>query len=150
METEFSLFYFSWQNSHGTPGIFFKYDVSALKVEVLESHESVIGFLTRLCGIIGGVFTCSGMWRFCQDSLWVLIISSTNPVCDDKLWALDDDLYWVICKTNYIEHLDLLKTCHLLLKWFWNFEKRWYYLKPMLRTFSSIFLVSWYESKLVH
>lgn len=49
------------KNSHGTPGIFFKYDTSALKVEVLEHHESVIAFLTRLCGVIGGVFTCSGM-----------------------------------------------------------------------------------------
>lgn len=49
------------KNSHGTPGIFFKYDTSALKVEVLEHHESLIAFLTRLCGVIGGVFTCSGM-----------------------------------------------------------------------------------------
>ncbi|XP_068249423.1 endoplasmic reticulum-Golgi intermediate compartment protein 2 [Palaemon carinicauda] len=49
------------QNSHGTPGIFFKYDTSALKVEVVEQHESIIAFLTRLCGIIGGVFTCSGL-----------------------------------------------------------------------------------------
>ncbi|XP_071543328.1 endoplasmic reticulum-Golgi intermediate compartment protein 2 isoform X3 [Panulirus ornatus] len=49
------------KNSHGTPGIYFKYDVSALKVEVVESHEPLIKFLTRLCGIIGGVFTCSGL-----------------------------------------------------------------------------------------
>ncbi|KAK8725720.1 hypothetical protein OTU49_010708, partial [Cherax quadricarinatus] len=48
-------------NSHGTPGIYFKYDVSALKVEVVERHESLIKFLTRLCGIVGGVFTCSGL-----------------------------------------------------------------------------------------
>lgn len=49
------------KNSHGTPGIYFKYDVSALKVEVVERHESLIKFLTRLCGIVGGVFTCSGL-----------------------------------------------------------------------------------------
>ncbi|KAG0726757.1 Endoplasmic reticulum-Golgi intermediate compartment protein 2 [Chionoecetes opilio] len=48
------------KNSHGTPGIFFKYDVSALRVNVNERHESLLGFLTRLCGIIGGVMTCSG------------------------------------------------------------------------------------------
>lgn len=49
------------KNSHGTPGIFFKYDVSALRVNVHERHESLLAFLTRLCGIIGGVMTCSGL-----------------------------------------------------------------------------------------
>ncbi|XP_063598074.1 endoplasmic reticulum-Golgi intermediate compartment protein 2-like [Penaeus indicus] len=49
------------KNSHGTPGIFFKYDVSALKVEVVERHEPFLEFLTRLCGIVGGIFTCSGL-----------------------------------------------------------------------------------------
>lgn len=49
------------KDSHGTPGIFFKYDVSALRVNVNERHESLLGFLTRLCGIIGGVMTCSGL-----------------------------------------------------------------------------------------
>lgn len=36
------------KNSHGTPGIFFKYDTSALKVEVLEHHESVIAFFNSI------------------------------------------------------------------------------------------------------
>ncbi|MPC18344.1 Endoplasmic reticulum-Golgi intermediate compartment protein 2 [Portunus trituberculatus] len=49
------------QNSHGTPGIFFKYDVSALRVNVHERHEPLLAFLMRLCGIIGGVMTCSGL-----------------------------------------------------------------------------------------
>ncbi|KAK8386360.1 hypothetical protein O3P69_010790 [Scylla paramamosain] len=49
------------KNSHGTPGIFFKYDVSALRVNVHERHEPLLAFLTRLCGIIGGVMTCSGL-----------------------------------------------------------------------------------------
>lgn len=49
------------KGSHGTPGVFFKYDVSALKVHVTEAHQPVLEFLTRLCGILGGVFTCSGL-----------------------------------------------------------------------------------------
>ena len=35
--------------------------MSALKVKVSEEHEPFIQFLTRLVGIIGGVFTCSGL-----------------------------------------------------------------------------------------
>lgn len=49
------------KDSHGTPGIFFKYDVSALRVDVNERHEPFLKFLMRLCGIIGGVMTCSGL-----------------------------------------------------------------------------------------
>ena len=50
------------------PGIYFKYDFSALTVEVLEQHqESFIKFLTRLAAITGGVFICSGLFRlFCR------------------------------------------------------------------------------------
>ncbi|CAL4111652.1 unnamed protein product, partial [Meganyctiphanes norvegica] len=49
------------KGSHGTPGIFFKYDVSALKVHVTEAHQPLLEFITRLCGVLGGVFTCSGL-----------------------------------------------------------------------------------------
>ncbi|KAK4306375.1 hypothetical protein Pmani_021794 [Petrolisthes manimaculis] len=49
------------KDSHGNPGIYFKYDVSALKVEVREHHEPFLAFITRLCGIVGGVIACSGL-----------------------------------------------------------------------------------------
>ena len=43
------------------PGIFFKYDMSPLMVEVLETRRPLWQFLIRLCGIVGGIFATSGM-----------------------------------------------------------------------------------------
>lgn len=47
--------------SHGIPGIFVKYDLSSLLIRVREEHKSYWQFLVRMCGIIGGVFSVSGM-----------------------------------------------------------------------------------------
>lgn len=49
------------EGSHGTPGIFVKYDLSSLLIRVREEHRSYWQFLVRMCGIIGGVFSVSGM-----------------------------------------------------------------------------------------
>ena len=42
------------------PGIFVKYDLTALKIKVIEEHKPYWQFLVRLCGIIGGIFVVSG------------------------------------------------------------------------------------------
>ena len=42
-------------NSHGVPGIFFKYDMSALKVLVRQDREPFVQFLVRLCAGVGGL-----------------------------------------------------------------------------------------------
>ncbi|XP_075998249.1 endoplasmic reticulum-Golgi intermediate compartment protein 2-like [Genypterus blacodes] len=47
--------------SHGVSGIFMKYDISALMVKVTEQHMPLWQFLVRLCGIIGGIFSTTGM-----------------------------------------------------------------------------------------
>lgn len=47
--------------SHGVPGIFFKYDLSAISVKIHEERQPFWQFLIRLCGIVGGVFATSGM-----------------------------------------------------------------------------------------
>jgi len=47
--------------SHGVPGIYFKYDMSSIKVKVSEEHEPYWQLLVRLCGIIGGMYTTSGI-----------------------------------------------------------------------------------------
>lgn len=47
--------------SHGVSGIFMKYDISSLMVTVTESHMPFWQFLVRLCGIIGGIFSTTGM-----------------------------------------------------------------------------------------
>ncbi|XP_078272576.1 endoplasmic reticulum-Golgi intermediate compartment protein 2 isoform X2 [Rhinoraja longicauda] len=47
--------------SHGVSGIFMKYDISSLMVTVTELHMPLGQFLVRLCGIIGGIFSTTGM-----------------------------------------------------------------------------------------
>ena len=41
-------------------GIFFKYDMSSIMVRVESRRRSFMGFLVRLCGIVGGIFATSG------------------------------------------------------------------------------------------
>lgn len=57
--------------SHGVSGIFVKYDTSSLMVTVREQHTPFWKFLVRLCGIVGGVFSTTGMLHrfvgFCFD-----------------------------------------------------------------------------------
>lgn len=43
------------------PGLFFRYDLEAISVDVFEEHRSLFQFVIRLCGIIGGVFATSGL-----------------------------------------------------------------------------------------
>eukprot|EP00117_Sycon_ciliatum_P024978 scpid63154/ scgid20834/ Endoplasmic reticulum-Golgi intermediate compartment protein 2 len=47
--------------SHGVPGIFFKYDLSPVKVHIREVEHPVVGLFVKLCGIIGGIFATSGI-----------------------------------------------------------------------------------------
>ncbi|XP_054896206.1 endoplasmic reticulum-Golgi intermediate compartment protein 2-like [Poeciliopsis prolifica] len=47
--------------SHGVSGIFMKYDISSLMVRVTEQHMPLWQFLVRLCGIVGGIFSTTGM-----------------------------------------------------------------------------------------
>ncbi|XP_031557192.1 endoplasmic reticulum-Golgi intermediate compartment protein 2-like [Actinia tenebrosa] len=49
------------RGSHGIPGIFFKYDMSSIMVHIKYQHRSMVAFLVRLCGIVGGIFATSGM-----------------------------------------------------------------------------------------
>ena len=49
------------QNSHGTPGILFKYDISPLKVKVKYDTMSFLELIISLIGIIGGIFATSTM-----------------------------------------------------------------------------------------
>ncbi|MGH0116529.1 UNVERIFIED_CONTAM: hypothetical protein FKN15_009662 [Acipenser sinensis] len=47
--------------SHGVSGIFMKYDINSLMVTMTEQHMPFWQFLVRLCGIIGGIFSTTGM-----------------------------------------------------------------------------------------
>ncbi|PNW73965.1 hypothetical protein CHLRE_13g579850v5 [Chlamydomonas reinhardtii] len=43
------------------PGVFFFYDLSPIKVKIVEHGSSFLSFLTSVCAIVGGVFTVSGI-----------------------------------------------------------------------------------------
>ncbi len=45
--------------NHGVPGIYFKYDMSPLKVVVSQDREHLAQFLVRLCAGVGGLVATS-------------------------------------------------------------------------------------------
>ncbi|RWS15950.1 endoplasmic reticulum-Golgi intermediate compartment protein 2-like protein [Dinothrombium tinctorium] len=49
------------KDSHGSPGIYFKYDIDAIGVRVVEEYMPFWKFLVRLCGIVGGIYATSGL-----------------------------------------------------------------------------------------
>ncbi|CAB3376634.1 Hypothetical predicted protein [Cloeon dipterum] len=49
------------KGSHGTPGVYFKYDSSALRVSISEERDSWIQLLAKLCSVVGGVFATSAV-----------------------------------------------------------------------------------------
>lgn len=49
------------EGSHGSPGIYFKYDLSALKVEVTKDREPFWQFLVQVCAGVGGICATSNM-----------------------------------------------------------------------------------------
>ncbi|XP_030568774.1 endoplasmic reticulum-Golgi intermediate compartment protein 2 [Drosophila novamexicana] len=50
----------SERNSYGLPGIYFKYDWSALKIVVSHDRDYLLTFVIRLCSIISGIIVISG------------------------------------------------------------------------------------------
>lgn len=60
------------KGSHGLPGLYFKYDVSALKVIVKQDQESFMNFLIRISSVIAGIIVISGRYnsKFNNLKLW--------------------------------------------------------------------------------
>uniref|UniRef100_A0A146KX15 Endoplasmic reticulum-Golgi intermediate compartment protein 2 n=1 Tax=Lygus hesperus TaxID=30085 RepID=A0A146KX15_LYGHE len=48
-------------NSHGMPGIYFKYDFSAMKVIVTQTREPLFQFFVRLSSTVAGIFVIAGI-----------------------------------------------------------------------------------------
>ena len=63
------------KGSHGAAGVFFKYDMNSMMVEIVEERKPFGQFLVRLCGIIGGIFATSGMLNAFIGSLTDGVIS---------------------------------------------------------------------------
>ena len=54
-------FHKRFQEGQGVPGIFFKYEIEPISVEISEIHAvSFLQFLVRLCGILGGSVVTAG------------------------------------------------------------------------------------------
>ncbi len=55
------------KGAHGSPGIYFKYDFAALKIEAEEKRKPWLPFIVRLVGIVGGAFSLSSFFFFAFD-----------------------------------------------------------------------------------
>merc|ERR1712093_92497 len=52
------------QHGQGVPGIFFKYDLEPMSLTISERTATLVDFLIRISGIIGGILVCTGYaWR---------------------------------------------------------------------------------------
>ena len=47
------------EHGRGVPGIFFKYDLEPMSLTVRERTTTLVQFLVRLAGIVGGILVCS-------------------------------------------------------------------------------------------
>eukprot|EP00941_MAST-03F_sp_MAST-3F-sp1_P000148 g148.t1 len=47
--------------SKGVPGVYFFYDISPVKLRIVERDKSFSGFLSMVCAIIGGTYTVFGL-----------------------------------------------------------------------------------------
>lgn len=45
----------------GVPGVFFNYEIGALKAITTETRQSIMHFLTSTCAIVGGILTLAGL-----------------------------------------------------------------------------------------
>lgn len=48
------------EHARGTPGIFFKYDIDPVALEIHQRTTTLTQFLVRIVGVIGGVWVCFG------------------------------------------------------------------------------------------
>jgi nitrogen fixation protein FixH len=49
-------------NPDAVPGIFLKYDIEPIAVRVTQFRPGFVQFVTRTCGIIGGIFVTAGVF----------------------------------------------------------------------------------------
>ncbi|CAG8554408.1 22935_t:CDS:2 [Gigaspora rosea] len=57
----------------GVPGIFFKYDIEPISVRITERSTTFSKFLTRLCGLVGGVWVTAGFVLKFANWIWMLL-----------------------------------------------------------------------------
>lgn len=57
------------ENIYQTPTIYFRYDISAMTVEIIESREDFSHFIVQICAIIGGVYVIFSLFHVCIDTV---------------------------------------------------------------------------------
>lgn len=91
------------------PGIYIKYDMSALKVLVLLGRENVIKMSIRLCSVIAGIIVISGFVNSILQKMWEIFLKTFAPQIyaksQEKLPLMHDpqktaNIYDVLMKTN--------------------------------------------------
>jgi hypothetical protein len=65
------------EKKSGTPGIFFRYELDSISVHITEEHIPLLSFLVNLVGILGGIFTCSGIMHHLVCWVWSYISPNT-------------------------------------------------------------------------
>ncbi|KAM3958334.1 endoplasmic reticulum-Golgi intermediate compartment protein 2 [Aphomia sociella] len=93
------------KGSHGVPGIFFKYDMAALKVKVYQERENILQFMLRLFSIIGGIYVIVG---FINSIVLVIRTHLFNKVAPQVLRQKQVD-----SKSKYVQSNPLLFTPEL-------------------------------------
>lgn len=67
------------KGSHGVPGIFFKYDMAALKIKVSQERENMLQFGLRLFSIISGIYVIVGFMNSVVLALRTTILQKAAP-----------------------------------------------------------------------
>lgn len=95
------------------PGIYIKYDMSALKVQVLLGRENVVKMIIRLCSVIAGIIVISGFVNSIIQKLWETFLKNFAPqiyaMSQEKLPLLHDpqktaNFYDVLMKNSKESH----------------------------------------------
>lgn len=95
------------------PGIYLKYDMSALKVQVLLGRENIVKLSIRLCSVIAGIIVISGFINSILQRTWEGFLRTFAPqvyaMSQEKLPLLHDpqktaNIYDVLMKSNKESH----------------------------------------------
>lgn len=73
------------------PGLYFMYDLEPLAVSIRSDYKSFIWFIVDVLGIIGGIYTCSGLIHHAVHHFYIYYVSSKNAM-RSYLGALDGRL----------------------------------------------------------
>lgn len=69
------------------PGIYIKYDMSALKVQVLLGRENIIKLSIRLCSVIAGIIVISGFLKSILQRSWDFFLKTFAP----QIYAINQE-----------------------------------------------------------